>query len=139
MRIQKKIQSPHPVCMRDFVCLGGRVGGGGPRPGSVILLCCVSWDPLTPSRSAHGWWWYPGPLDTCNLSTAGLQSFVLYYHMIIKKETYLIECVLCQYCLLVVWVQIFYTTDFELKLFWADIFLKVSYLVTIYKHWVGSL
>lgn len=27
--------------MRDFVCLGGGVGGGGLRFGFVILFCCV--------------------------------------------------------------------------------------------------
>lgn len=101
---------PHLRLRDKLVCKGG----GGVRGLvplfyfanliSLYFLRGGSETPLPPSRSAHGYWWYPGRLD--NISTAGLHSFVymnsiLYYTLSFEKILFNSMLFVSIYCMLV--------------------------------------
>lgn len=78
---KKKNSGPPPPSSERQISLQGRRGVRGLVPLfycanliSLYFLRGGGETPLPPSRSAHGYWWYPGRLD--NISTAGLHSFV---------------------------------------------------------------
>lgn len=109
---KKKIQDPPPPPSSERqISLQGRRGVRGLVPLfyfanliSLYFLRGGSETPLPPSRSAHGYWWYPGRLD--NISTAGLHSFVymnsiLYYTLSFEKILFNSMLFVSIYCMLV--------------------------------------